>query len=643
MLYIEPDPIEAVDARKAEAETKAQAATRLEPRSARQPAKGQDSPPHLLPVALAAASGLPRFESIEADLQLVDAHNEQVLRYESLLQAATEAAMSSALEASSTSPAHEAYQRARLADIAGKVEAALGECLPTPIGTARGEDPRFKGLVELVAQLDKRASLNELYAELDVLFRFRRLLNLTYAVDDAGGVVLEAPSTPNQPHAQRQRRVAFSVPSAPGRQTHDHIERELLTTFNRQIELYEIVRDQLARELSKLAPTPPATLDLGDPRAWQAIAERARAVLASLPQPACFDPNFPIAQLHLCVTAAELAALSERHGLAPAAPLENSAGRRGFLEAADEFEARLLSSSKLLLDLYQHFDQIDEVALPLALVSALRSRDQIQTVRVSPSDAKREFAGRFTSKLCGVQLFDFGAFFKRSWRSNDLMWGHIDGSAQLLDILLDPKRIAQLGQPVLYANLVDAIGDQLDLSEIFPHAPLALRNTLQGWLQKLVSEDASVASAARDELLPPGSELRDLWAHAVQLEILSEQLPGVLEDAAEEAQGSQQVELRSQARRLRTAPDEIDAYFYPERYTIAQQTLPADMPREKMLGLMAKAGKHLKNALEKSLPDSRSLFSSGLHASFGTLASAAIWALSRRWVDNAKAREASER
>ena len=79
------------------------------------------------------------------------------------------------------------------------------------------------------------------------------------------------------------------------------------------------------------------------------------------------------------------------------------------------------------------------------------------------------------------------------------MWGSIDGSAQLLDILLDPNRLAQLKQPLLYANLVDAIGDKLDLSgDLLARAALALRNTLEGWLHKLVSEDASVASAARD-------------------------------------------------------------------------------------------------------------------------------------------------
>ena len=120
------------------------------------------------------------------------------------------------------------------------------------------------------------------------------------------------------------------------------------------------------------------------------------------------------------------------------------------------------------------------------------------------------------------------------------------------------------------------------------------------------------------------------------MEILVEQLPGVLDDAAAEAEGDRQAELLEQARALRAAPGEIDAYFCPERYTIAEETLPADMPRAKMLRLLTTGGKHLKDALEKSLPDSRGLVGAGLHAAFNTVASGIMYALATRWVDNAK-------
>ncbi|HEU5269580.1 MAG TPA: DUF3376 domain-containing protein, partial [Jatrophihabitans sp.] len=45
------------------------------------------------------------------------------------------------------------------------------------------------------------------------------------------------------------------------------------------------------------------------------------------------------------------------------------------------------------------------------------------------------------SKLTGMQLDHFGAFLKRSWRSNDWMWGRLDGAGWLTHLLLDPRRI----------------------------------------------------------------------------------------------------------------------------------------------------------------------------------------------------------
>ncbi|HVC62278.1 MAG TPA: patatin-like protein [Acetobacteraceae bacterium] len=42
-------------------------------------------------------------------------------------------------------------------------------------------------------------------------------------------------------------------------------------------------------------------------------------------------------------------------------------------------------------------------------------------------------------KLAGVQLAHFGAFYKRSWRANDWMWGRLDAVRRLVRILLDPE------------------------------------------------------------------------------------------------------------------------------------------------------------------------------------------------------------
>ena len=45
------------------------------------------------------------------------------------------------------------------------------------------------------------------------------------------------------------------------------------------------------------------------------------------------------------------------------------------------------------------------------------------------------------TKLRGVELHHFAAFYKSSWRAWDWMWGRLDGCGWLVHILLDPRRI----------------------------------------------------------------------------------------------------------------------------------------------------------------------------------------------------------
>ena len=52
-----------------------------------------------------------------------------------------------------------------------------------------------------------------------------------------------------------------------------------------------------------------------------------------------------------------------------------------------------------------------------------------------------------------MQLHHFGAFYKRSWRANDWMWGRPDGAGWLVHVLLDPRRILR----VVHAR----VGDRL--------------------------------------------------------------------------------------------------------------------------------------------------------------------------------------
>jgi hypothetical protein len=65
---------------------------------------------------------------------------------------------------------------------------------------------------------------------------------------------------------------------------------------------------------------------------------------------------------------------------------------------------------------------------------------QVNTIsvkRISPDDARR-LPVPPEEKLQGVALHHFGAFFKRSAREHDYLWGRLDAVEQLLG-LLDPE------------------------------------------------------------------------------------------------------------------------------------------------------------------------------------------------------------
>lgn len=47
-------------------------------------------------------------------------------------------------------------------------------------------------------------------------------------------------------------------------------------------------------------------------------------------------------------------------------------------------------------------------------------------------------------KLTGVELAHFAAFYKKSWRVNDWIWGRLDGATRLCEAVLAPSRLYQL-------------------------------------------------------------------------------------------------------------------------------------------------------------------------------------------------------
>ena len=70
----------------------------------------------------------------------------------------------------------------------------------------------------------------------------------------------------------------------------------------------------------------------------------------------------------------------------------------------------------------------------------------VELVQVS-GDTPNAFEGPASvDKLAGVTMGHFGAFYKKSWRVNDWIWGRVDGAVRLCQVVLSPARLRQLGE-----------------------------------------------------------------------------------------------------------------------------------------------------------------------------------------------------
>jgi hypothetical protein len=192
------------------------------------------------------------------------------------------------------------------------------------------------------------------------------------------------------------------------------------------------------------------------------------------------------------------------------------------------------------------FDEEDiESAQPLRFV-------QLTPDAPSPIFATDERPRGWTSaevKLTGIELGHFSAFYRRSWRVNDFMWGRLDAAARITEMLVDPLRACELydsgGGTAPWNVLADAlvpddaddgvrslIHDALHEPGAVPAAP-ELRERLRARLEAdLYGGDGRLA--------------RSVCTRLAQLEILGHELPVLVEESNNDARlgsGSSALEL----------------------------------------------------------------------------------------------------
>jgi predicted acylesterase/phospholipase RssA len=134
------------------------------------------------------------------------------------------------------------------------------------------------------------------------------------------------------------------------------------------------------------------------------------------------------------------------------------------------------------------------------------------------------------SKLCGVLFAHFSGFYRRSWRSNDYMWGRLDAAARISQMLVSAARTQALAttdvdQP--WARLAHDLcgrGEEHDelIEEALEDAGVRSDGSLADRLHDALAEDLSVHG---------GTLARVIATRAAQFDVLQDELPHLVEEA----------------------------------------------------------------------------------------------------------------
>ena len=140
-------------------------------------------------------------------------------------------------------------------------------------------------------------------------------------------------------------------------------------------------------------------------------------------------------------------------------------------------------------------------------------------------------------KLTGMQFHHFGAFYKRSWRANDWMWGRLDGTGWLVHALLDPRRVLRVVQARADAGASETGAQWFfrRLKELgapdFPsmgyHLPASGGGSDQCLTESKVLDELGFLDDP-SKAIPTSIPLTSLWlAQAWQQQVLDEELDGL--------------------------------------------------------------------------------------------------------------------
>ncbi len=535
--------------------------------------------PDILGVITRSLTTLPRYESIAGDLRQIDQLNRNVRQRADLFKALARFRNTDGFYEPPSPGQNHIYSLCRWQWLNNLVSAAADERAAKAAGDARrGAD-----------HLPKHPDVTDLPRSIDVEFSLRRQFHVTYRLYDA------------------LYKGKASLASQVGKQRVDEDVlkrgRYVLRALNRHIQLLKIlewaVEEAVERRVAIAKPGANIDADLVDALYFlldcpsvpptEKFADHART------DDYLSDCALNLLKRHLATRLVTL-----KNGPAP------NSSHTTWLDSEAELAEMLLTDhgdcwevGVGLLD-YRAFATLDPHLYPLEVAAGIRENDEIETIRISASDAQLGFSGRSPeNKVSGDALAHFGGFFKRTWRSNDILWGRLDARCQLIRGLLPPDDLKErVGAPreraAIRANVEALAGiygvDAGKLIEtLFPAALPKDQGDVQAWLDGLISSDPATQAGRTADLL-------DTIVRVSQAEIVLSGVTEVERDAAEESKIWMAPDFAF-PRGLDAAALARDPKKFDASYKVGDERLSRDVPPRVLLRIFAQGALILRDAV----------------------------------------------
>ena len=493
--------------------------------------------PAMVEAAINSLVSIPGYQSIAADLEAIEAHNERAARLSQILNAlpgAPKQTVECLLKAGVLLPESEkedsmAYYAARYielrdAAVSGILDDSKGrgyfpaKAAPSTINAAAeggmaaaAQDDRRSGRI-LVQSFDAwRGDGAVTLQQFDVFFRMRRTTHLTNTL-------------------MRATKAETVVPD------------EMWETVNHYFKLYEMARWAMMRRVmsfdlnwQRLSGDYP-DLDTQAKDAQQKILADVAGkmwgkvvtlmeglMFAAIPVPATPTPETREVFYEELVKVQDGTSKLDRREINLLDAIDGEL-KQALVGLESSQNPATVAMSEVLRNEFCRFPEVDRKLFLMQMGSGFESTDLIRVVRFSPLDAQRGLSvGPVQNKVRGITLGAFGGFFKKSWRANDIMMGRLDASCLLIECLLTRERLAALAPRRQKAPLTVTAAE------------------LRGYLPSLKDGAVDLAASINAYLADPNNATTEQWNDLINRiiapyhdEIFEEEYPRVVQCAVEQ-------------------------------------------------------------------------------------------------------------